>query len=634
MTSRIALLLIVVLATGLRLYRIDAQSLWYDEGNSARIAERAFALIIAGAGGDIHPPLYYLALSAWRAIFGASEAALRALSAVCGALTALLAGLTLAQLGRARAGLIAAFLTACSPFAVYYGQEARMYALLACCAALSTWGFARLWFGERTVRGGALIYALGTALGLWTQYAYPFVMLAQGVWCLCLLGARWQEARGSGHPERNEGSGIRGGAPARSRLPLTGYVLANLAAIAAFVPWLPVALRQIRGWSVEAQPYQLGPAALDAYRWLVAGRTLQLSEAVLPMAVIAGLAVLGLVAHPAPLRIRLGFLSLAMLPLTLLFVLDLYRDAYIKFLLVCVAPLLMLTALGIDALALRIDALRWRGRPGQGAAASAALSALAAATFAPSLQNLYFNPAYARDDYRGIQRLIAAQGDAAVIFIAPNQWEVYTYYQRGDRDLYPVTYRPGSAGEAAQQLERIVFGRPRVFVLYYAERDADPNGWYERWLALNSAKIDERWVGNIRLALYSGSGTGDVLAREVALGDGIVLERAEADLTRADGVIPLRLRWRAERDVGARYKVFVHVGAADAPPVAQSDSEPVAGLRPTNTWKAGDVIDDMRGVWLQPGIAPGNWRLYVGLYDSATGQRLGERIELGQVTGW
>jgi mannosyltransferase len=630
--ARIALLAVVLLAAGLRLYRIDAQSLWYDEGNSARIAERSFELIIAGAGGDIHPPLYYLVLSGWRAVFGGGEAALRALSALCGALAVLFTGLTLAQPGYIRAGLIAAFLSAVAPFAVYYGQEARMYAPLACCAALSSWGIARLCFGERTLRSGAALYALGTALGLWTHYAYPFVMLAQGAWVLFVFAARLR-------------TGERIGALARAAL--GGYVLANLVAIAVFAPWLPVALRQISGWSVDAQPYQLGPAALDALRWLVVGGTLPLAQATLPLALIAGLAVLGVVAHPAPARIRFGLFALAALPLMLLFVFNLYRDAYLKFLLVCAGPLMMLAALGIDALALVVEARVQSAtvfsgqnrRPTRlrsdltGLMAGAALSALAAATFVPSLQNLYFNPAYARDDYRGIQRLIAAQGDAAVIFIAPNQWEVYTYYQRSDRDLFPLVYRPGSEGEAAQQLERIVFGRPRVFVLYYAERDADPNGWYERWLAINSAKIDERWVGNIRLALYSGVAPDAVLARDVTLGEGITLQQADADLTRTDGVIPLQLRWRADRDIAARYKVFVHVGEENAPPLAQSDSEPAAGFRPTDTWKAGDVIEDRRGVWLQPGAIPGGTplQLYVGLYDSATGLRLGERVRLGTV---
>ena len=85
------LALILLLAGGLRFYRIDAQSFWNDEGNSARLAERSVDLILEGAEGDIHPPGYYVALHYWRALLGQSETALRGLSAACGVL---LVGLT------------------------------------------------------------------------------------------------------------------------------------------------------------------------------------------------------------------------------------------------------------------------------------------------------------------------------------------------------------------------------------------------------------------------------------------------------------------------------------------------------------------------------------------------------------
>src|SRR5262245_47214346 len=76
--------LILLLAAGLRFYKLDEQSFWNDEGNSARIAERPINLIIEGAAGDIHPPGYYLILTEWRALVGHSEFALRMFSALAG----------------------------------------------------------------------------------------------------------------------------------------------------------------------------------------------------------------------------------------------------------------------------------------------------------------------------------------------------------------------------------------------------------------------------------------------------------------------------------------------------------------------------------------------------------------------
>ena len=79
--------LLLLLATGLRFHRLDAQSFWNDEGNSARLSERAIPAILEGTASDIPPPLYYLLLHGWRALLGDSEFALRALSAFAGVLT-------------------------------------------------------------------------------------------------------------------------------------------------------------------------------------------------------------------------------------------------------------------------------------------------------------------------------------------------------------------------------------------------------------------------------------------------------------------------------------------------------------------------------------------------------------------
>jgi mannosyltransferase len=612
------LLLILALAAGLRFYAIGAQSLWYDEGNSARIAERSVQLIIEGAAGDIHPPLYYIALRFWRALFGSSEAALRALSAAANLGSVVLTYALGRDLFDRRTGWLAAALLAIAPFAVYYSQEARMYALLALCASLSTWALAR-WHALPNRRFGSL-FVLATAAGLWVQYAYPFVMLAQGLWTL----ARCAEQRD------------------RRMRWLAGYALLNTIAIGLYAPWLPIALRQIRGWSVAAQSYSLPVAALDAFRWLVVGRASEPRTALPAMLLVGVLAISGIALGRAPRSNRAGLVALCALPLVLLFAFGLYRDAYLKILLVCVAPLLTLVAAGIDAISRLVQRIYGRpvvtsglaarmrsAQPLLATATAGALLAAVAITVLPALHNQVTNPAYARDDYRGIyQRIQQANPDSAVIFNAPNQWEVYTYYQHSERGLHPLAYRPGSAGEAAQQLERIVFGQRDVFVLYYAEREADPAGWYEAWLATNAFKVNEAWVGNIRLARYVGSATLQPVARDVVFGDALIAERVDADLTRGDGVVPIAITWRARQTPGTRYKIFVHVGTADAPPIAQSDSEPAT---PTIDWQPAQPQRDLRGVWVKPGAPPGQWGVFIGIYDAATGQRIGERVKIGEI---
>ena len=59
---------VAALAAALRWFRIDAQSLWYDEGISAHQLTRSFAEILNAAAMDTHPPLYYWTLKAWAEI--------------------------------------------------------------------------------------------------------------------------------------------------------------------------------------------------------------------------------------------------------------------------------------------------------------------------------------------------------------------------------------------------------------------------------------------------------------------------------------------------------------------------------------------------------------------------------------
>jgi mannosyltransferase len=78
------LILILLLAAVLRFCCLDAQSLWNDEGTSVTVAQRDPMTIARNAAADIHPPLYYWALSGWVRMHGTSEPAVRSLSALLG----------------------------------------------------------------------------------------------------------------------------------------------------------------------------------------------------------------------------------------------------------------------------------------------------------------------------------------------------------------------------------------------------------------------------------------------------------------------------------------------------------------------------------------------------------------------
>src|SRR5512136_1239716 len=80
-----AVAVLTLLAFGLRVFWLDHQSLWFDEGWSWYVAARSWA----GLGEilrqvDSHPPLYYALLKVWMALAGQSDFSLRFLSVMAG----------------------------------------------------------------------------------------------------------------------------------------------------------------------------------------------------------------------------------------------------------------------------------------------------------------------------------------------------------------------------------------------------------------------------------------------------------------------------------------------------------------------------------------------------------------------
>ena len=61
---------VLLAAFALRIFRLDWQSLWWDEGISLHLAASSLAEIVRDRAANIHPPLYYFVLKAWVAVVG------------------------------------------------------------------------------------------------------------------------------------------------------------------------------------------------------------------------------------------------------------------------------------------------------------------------------------------------------------------------------------------------------------------------------------------------------------------------------------------------------------------------------------------------------------------------------------
>jgi mannosyltransferase len=139
---------------------------------------------------ESNPPLYYALAWGWAKAFGSGEFGIRSLSALFGAATVPVGYLVGKQLVDRRVGLILAALIAVNPMLIWYSQEARSYALLVFFAALSFLFFVR---ALDTQRGRDLaLWALASALALWSHYFAFFVVGIEALWLLVALRAQWR----------------------------------------------------------------------------------------------------------------------------------------------------------------------------------------------------------------------------------------------------------------------------------------------------------------------------------------------------------------------------------------------------------------------------------------------------------
>jgi hypothetical protein len=85
----------------------------------------------------------------------------------------------------------------------------------------------------------------------------------------------------------------------------------------------------------------------------------------------------------------------------------------------------------------------------------------------------------------------------------------------------------------------------------------------------------------------------------------------------------LMLVWQAgEMPSEVSYTVFAQLLNADGRVIAQSDSLPASGARPTTGWREGEYIEDGHTLTYNELAEPGEMTLIVGLYDSTNNQRL------------
>jgi hypothetical protein len=515
--------------------------------------------------------------------------------------------------------LAAAFVAALSPFQVYYAQETRMYMLLALLSTLVVWLALEVWRAEadwplRPAAG----YIVAVTMGLYSQYAFPIMLLVIN---LVALASLWRTKR---------------------RLWL--WFGLQFIPLLLYLPWLPVAARQITVWPSLREAASPATVTMTLLQHLALGLPAPAVPKAWPAAMM-GLALFGLVrgwrywgGDPAKVQ-GLGLVALwLLLPAGL--AATLFRPAYLKIFLIASPAFCLLAGLGIIGLSWPWGRYVWP--------VLRLLPFLAAALIAwPSLLalNAYFHDStYHRDNYRAIAAFIQAVGTEAdaVIIHAPGQQEVFGYYYRpgpGRSAIYPLPrQRPMDWQQTMAGLEKIKRESNRLYGIFWATEEADPVGLIEDWLNRNTFKASDIWFGNARLASYATLEQPVPLAEmDVRFGDHIRLVRAGYSPGKiAPGeILGLHLVWQTDTPLSEDYTVFVQLLDEANHLIGQRDAAPST---PTTEWTPGEAIAGQYGLYLEPGTPPSPLRLIVGLYRSDTGERLpvgggGDFFELGTVLG-
>ena len=596
---------LLLLAAGLRFYKLDSQSFWNDEGNSARLSERSIELIIAGTASDIHPPLYYLMLRGWRELLGEHEFGLRSFSAFAGILvvaaTAKLGKILFTTKSQKRNGegvlpwallsLAAVFWTAVNPALIYYSQETRMYSLLALLAVLSTL-FMFLWLRSRRWLW-AVVYVVTAVAGLYTHYFFPAILIVQNLYLLIWLG---------------QGRRLRSLTPQMLRKTILTWIGIMAAVFLLYLPWLPIFLRQVGGRPAMRSPLPI--FLWDSLRWLAFGETISVDTFVWPTLAVLVLLLMGLLTAG---RVTLIMLLATAVPILFMYFSGTTQPAFFKFL---------VTAVPFYCLWLAAAWAKPGWRKWQTGVALLLVVPLLLGT-GQSLYNLYFRSDFARADYRGMAARIAADNhpNAGIILDAPNQWEVFTYYHQAGAPVYPLPLGQPDPAIVEPELAEIAADHDRIYAIFWGAEQRDPERVVEGWLDANAFKATDEWVGDVRFVVYALPHAAVEMATAVStqFGDHIILTgfTLAADSYSAGDIVGVTLFWETAVALDQRYKVFLHLLDANGNLVAQSDSEPSGGSQATSAWQPSQSINDNHGILLPADLPPGDYQLVVGLYDIA-----------------
>ncbi len=637
--QRAFLLGIILLAFAHAIWQLDAKAMWWDESLSLQRAESGWASLLRGtlimtdgvgsiATTDQHPFLLFLLQGLLLRVAGISEFVLR-FPSVAAATLLVPIGWAVArnyvrwQVLPSSTPYWAALLLAINPFLLWYGQEARPYALWAALALLHYYLLLRLVQPARQHKRLWAGYLLITLLHLSSHYYAIFVLPVHALALFFLLLPRY-----------------------RLRALLIGSgILAVGAAIALRLATIVLG----QGGGGNFSPIALPILLADLLNAFSMGLSVDIDDVRWLNWVFGGLMLIGLSAairtRPA---IRAGgwlLPALIAVPITAVMLMNQIQPGYMN-----ARHLSLLVGFYVLAAAGGLGVI-WRYQR----YASGVLTAILVAGMLYSTYKYFTAPQYSKDDYRAMGRYLETNllpGD--LLLLNPFfSWRIFDYYlptAQIDRaaargvmigaqnmplvnDRWEATF--ALLADASQTYRRIWLARSGTHPFL------DPEGRVKGWL------LDHSAIHLKEIKFHSSDSfltldlflpqvpvvEGDVptITRPLAVTFGEQIRLVGYDLAQPIGptnALPITLYWQINEKTDQRYKYILRLSEmADTTPgieVALTEREPYDGVIPTSVWDPGKTIIEYSELPLKtrPFDVRKRYQLTLQLYHADTFEKL------------
>lgn len=613
MSGGLSLGALILFAFALRVFMLGVQDIWWDEGRNIFTASRPLEAIASAPELDIHPPFYFYLLHFWMDIVGAGEFVVRFFSLWFGVALVPVAFRLGTYLKDRTVGWWAAFLVALSPFLVDEAQQARMYTLLLFLATLSMYFLLRVQ-KSHCWRDGVM-YVLTATLSFYTHYSFVYILATQNLFLLLCLVNDWRRHRST-------------------RTPLKRWLVSQLSIGLLYTFQIPNIIRQM---GIYGNPGMTPPTLLqytiEITRAFLLGTKIemeQMTSAGIWIGMVLLISVIGVWRKRQHWSVdrRLGLIvAWLIVPLALYFIVLFKSPQFTpRYAMVCIVPLYLLLVWAITFSTQR----DWR------------IGAMVAGVWIVSngiaWQSQFFNPNFFNDDTRGLAQFISENTKADDIVFVDVPYPFFYYY----RGMAPAEYLFVDIHTTADMLTQKAQGKKRIFWIQWYKSDTDPRGYVsfllDKYATLEGKRsfrgYNVSWYQlpkQVSFSLASAPQAVSVIFGEkikltsFAYGGALTSQTPDVDvpLVVLSSKMWVVLWWQLIKLVNANYKVSIQIRDAEERLAAQDDRMLINDQHlDTYWWKPNQTVINVYTPELVAGVKPGEYTVYVVVYDAQTGTPL------------